>query len=174
VLKDSFWLSEAAHSSMPLRFKVPTGFGVNGGGEGKTGGVWLWQPNDGEELATHLTALEETVYGEATPVAGFLDPATNAPSRENGEYVFFARVPVWDAPKGSTFRYLTNAGGGWGDPFARSPERVKLDVRDGYVTIDGAARDYGVVVLGDPDEFPEDLTVDEQATAELRSRQRSA
>jgi N-methylhydantoinase B len=174
VLKDSFWLSPAAHSSMPLRFKVPTGFGVNGGGEGKTGGVWLWQPNDGEEIATHLTALEETVYGEATPVAGFLDPATNAPSRENGEYVFFARVPVWEAPKGSTFRYLTNAGGGWGDPFARSPERVKRDVRDGYVTIGGAARDYGVVVLGDPDEFPEELKVDERATAELRSRRRSA
>ena len=78
-------------------------------------------------------------------------------------------VFVWEAPGGSTFRYLTNAGGGWGDPLARAPERVMRDVRDGYVTIDGAARDYGVVVLGDPDEFPEELTVDEQATAELRA-----
>ena len=52
----------------------------------------------------------------------------------------------------------------------RNPERVKRDVRDGYVTIAGAARDYGVVVVGDPDEDPEGLTLDLEATARLRAR----
>jgi N-methylhydantoinase B len=69
-------------------------------------------------------------------------------------------------------RYLTNGGGGFGDPFERAPERVKRDVRDGYVTIEGAARDYGVVVTGDPEDDPENLVVDVQATERLRAGRR--
>jgi N-methylhydantoinase B len=42
-------------------------------------------------------------------------------------------------------------------------------VRDGYVTTEGAARDYGVVVAGDPDLDPEGLAVDLDATARLRA-----
>jgi N-methylhydantoinase B len=41
-------------------------------------------------------------------------------------------------------------------------------VRDGYVTIEGASRDYGVVVRGDPDEDPENLVLDLDATERLR------
>jgi N-methylhydantoinase B len=60
------------------------------------------------------------------------------------------------------------SGGGWGDPFTREPERVVRDVRDGYVTVEGAARDYGVIVVGDPEEEPERLSFDAAATADLR------
>ena len=70
-------------------------------------------------------------------------------------------------------RYLTNGGGGCGDPLERDPERVKRDVRDGYVTIEGAARDYGVVVTGDPEDDPEDLVVDVEATERLRAGRRN-
>ncbi|GAA5051162.1 N-methylhydantoinase B/oxoprolinase/acetone carboxylase alpha subunit [Thermocatellispora tengchongensis] len=69
----------------------------------------------------------------------------------------------------TVLRYVTNGGGGWGDPLLREPERVRIDVRDGYVTIEGAARDYGVVILGDPDRDPEGLVVDTAATARLRA-----
>jgi N-methylhydantoinase B len=65
-------------------------------------------------------------------------------------------------------RYVNNAGGGFGDPLTREPERVVRDVRDGYVTIEGASRDYGVVVRGDPDEDPENLVLDLDATERLR------
>jgi N-methylhydantoinase B len=70
---------------------------------------------------------------------------------------------------GAIFRSRLPSGGGWGDPFAREPERVVRDVRDGYVTVEGAVRDYGVVVLGDPDADPEHLTVDLAATDALRA-----
>jgi len=40
------------------------------------------------------------------------------------------------------------------------------------VTIEGATRDYGVVVKGDPDTDPEGLEVDVQATEELRKSMR--
>jgi N-methylhydantoinase B len=37
------------------------------------------------------------------------------------------------------------------------------------VTIEGAARDYGVVVTGDPERDPEGIGVDVEATERLRS-----
>jgi hypothetical protein len=46
---------------------------------------------------------------------------------------------------------------------------VKRDVRDGCVSIDGAARDYGVVITSDPDEDPEGLALDLAATQRLRA-----
>jgi N-methylhydantoinase B len=163
VVRDSLWLQPAEHHIMSLRYKRPTGFGVHGGGDGPTGGIWLWPPRDEPELPS----LAPDAYRDATAVAGVLDPGTNAPSRA-GRYHYPYRVPSWRTEAMAILRYLTNGGGGWGDPFARDPERVLRDVRDGYVTIEGAARDYGVVVRGDPEEDPEGLAVDPAATAELR------
>jgi N-methylhydantoinase B len=40
----------------------------------------------------------------------------------------------------------TAGGGGWGNPFDRDPELVRRDVIEGYVSIESAARDYGVVI----------------------------
>ena len=71
-------------------------------------------------------------------------------------------------------RLRTAGGGGWGDPLARDPEKVLADVRDEYVSIAGAARDYGVVVTGDPVRHPEGLRVDVDATAALRAGERPA
>ncbi|MFG1707855.1 hydantoinase B/oxoprolinase family protein [Nonomuraea sp. M3C6] len=45
----------------------------------------------------------------------------------------------------------TGGGGGYGDPFEREPQRVAADVRNGFVSVEAAARDYGVVL--DPDTF---------------------
>ena len=67
------------------------------------------------------------------------------------------------------FRYLNNGGGGWGDPLhARARAREARRARR-LVTIEGALRDYGVVVVGDPENDPEGLTVDAEGTAGLRS-----
>ncbi len=68
----------------------------------------------------------------------------------------------------------TPGGGGYGEPFSRDPERVRQDVIAGYVTPEGAARDYGVVVryTGRPDELvrlPEQWVIDETATDARRS-----
>lgn len=57
----------------------------------------------------------------------------------------------------------TGGGGGYGDPFEREPARVAADVRNGFVSVESAARDYGVSV--DPVTFE----VDEEATARLRA-----
>lgn len=59
-------------------------------------------------------------------------------------------------------------GGGYGDPFAREPERVLEDVREGYVSIERAAATYGVVVTGDPARI-ETLALDAAATHSRRA-----
>ncbi|MDA0368732.1 MAG: hydantoinase B/oxoprolinase family protein [Proteobacteria bacterium] len=47
---------------------------------------------------------------------------------------------------GETFTIAEAGGGGYGDPMRRNPARVLDDVRNGAVTVAGAARDYGVTV----------------------------
>lgn len=172
VVKDTLWLDETQHHSMPLHIKRPSGMGVNGGAGGGRGATWVFDPpSEGESVRPIGT--DDAVYAASTPVAGVLDPESHVLSDE-GEYFYFARVPVWQTKPKTTFRYLTNGGGGWGDPLERDPVRVKADVRDGYVTIEGAKSDYGVVLSGDPERDPEGLILDEDATAELRTQMRSA
>ncbi len=57
-------------------------------------------------------------------------------------------------------------GGGYGDPLDRDPERVKEDVAEGYVTLDGAKSEYGVVI------DPVSMEVNEEATREVRNGMR--
>ena len=53
-------------------------------------------------------------------------------------------------------------GGGYGHPLERDPQRVETDVQEGYVTLQGAKEDYGVII------DPETLQVDPQATRRER------
>ena len=63
------------------------------------------------------------------------------------------------------FRLDTPGGGGYGDPLEREPARVLDDVREGVVSPEAAARDYGVVVTCNGGAW----AVDEAATAARRS-----
>ena len=157
VVRDSLWLEPAHHSLMTLRAKRAAGFGVNGGGDGRTGGVWVYEP--AADGTAPQPALGPDSYRAATPLAGVVDRETNAPDL-SGRYVYPYGQATHPTAALSALRYLNHGGGGWGNPFEREPDRVKLDVRDGYVTIEGAARDYGVVVVGDPEADPEGLSVD--------------
>jgi N-methylhydantoinase B len=64
-------------------------------------------------------------------------------------------------------------GGGYGNPFERDPASVLDDVAKGVVSLDSAARDYGVVVrylgtAGQLVRLPEHFAIDESATKKLR------
>ena len=50
--------------------------------------------------------------------------------------------------KGDVVRIESGGGGGYGHPFDRAPEKVLEDVLGGLVSVEAAARDYGVVVVG--------------------------
>jgi N-methylhydantoinase B len=64
-------------------------------------------------------------------------------------------------------------GAGYGDPFKRPVDAVLADVVSGYVSLESAERDYGVVIryVGTPDQLvrlPEHYAVDEEVTERLR------
>ena len=66
-------------------------------------------------------------------------------------------------------------GGGYGDPYQRAVELVLHDVIDGYVSLEAAEHEYGVVIryLGSQDQLvrpPALYTIDEAATNALRKR----
>jgi N-methylhydantoinase B len=56
---------------------------------------------------------------------------------------------AFQAPAGSVIDMITPGSGGFGVPAERAPDAIGRDLLDGYVTPDGAARDYGVEVPGE-------------------------
>jgi N-methylhydantoinase B len=69
--------------------------------------------------------------------------------------------------KGDIFSRPTAGGGGFGDPLERDPKRVLDDVIDDYVSVERAAKDYGVVILPvDPEICA--YEIDKDATVALR------
>jgi N-methylhydantoinase B len=64
-------------------------------------------------------------------------------------------------------------GGGYGDPFEREPQSVLQDVAGGYVSLEAARREYGVIIryLGSEQQLvrlPTHYALDLAATAECR------
>jgi N-methylhydantoinase B len=67
--------------------------------------------------------------------------------------------------------YDYGGGGGWGNALDRDPQAVLDDVLDEYVSVEGAERDYGVVLTGSLEDLT--LAVDDDATERLRAERRS-
>ena len=77
----------------------------------------------------------------------------------------FSDFPMYS---GDEFSRPTAGGGGFGDPLERDPEKVLEDVVDEYVSVDRAAKDYGVVIR----EIDRDLCryeIDDAETRKLRA-----
>jgi N-methylhydantoinase B len=173
-IADSVWTEAGEHRAYNFKFKPRTGNGdgVNGGGDGELGACWLWDEGACEAPSRGFLplTLHDPIYAQARPLLGVVDPVTNEVGRGGRYTLEFDAVP---AAAGSVLRWVCKGAGGWGDPLTRDPERVLRDVRDEYVSIEGAARDYGVVVSGDPQRDPEGLTLDLTATKRLRSARRA-
>ena len=70
-------------------------------------------------------------------------------------------------PEGCKVLAIAGGGGGYGDPVERDIEEVRQDVINGYVSVERAREDYGVVI--DPKLFE----VDDRATQKLRDNLRT-
>ena len=68
---------------------------------------------------------------------------------------------------GDVVSFQQPGAGGYGPPWGRDPQAVLRDVLEDYVSIEGARRDYGVVI------DPATLTVDEPATTAARDAMRT-
>jgi N-methylhydantoinase B len=82
---------------------------------------------------------------------------------ETPNAVELRNMDVVPCAPGDVIRVQGPGGGGYGDPFKRSPDKVLHDVRCGFVSLDNARVKYGVAITPD-------LKIDEKATQELRSR----
>jgi N-methylhydantoinase B len=67
---------------------------------------------------------------------------------------------------GDGFLVEVGGGGGFWSPLERDPKRVLADVRSGYVSLEAARRDYGVVIRQSGRKFELDIA----ATQRLRQR----
>ncbi len=116
------------------------------------------------ELLTERPYLFSGLYDRARHpapgLAGGQDGAVGRLSTNNGVAVQ-PKLSVM-LPPDTVFTLEMPGGGGFGPAFERGPEQVLADVRAGYVSLDAARTDYGVVI----DEAG--WTVDTAATAALR------
>ncbi|WP_293897674.1 hydantoinase B/oxoprolinase family protein [Phenylobacterium sp.] len=86
--------------------------------------------------------------------------------RANGEQTYLpSKCDSIRVDKDDLLHFVTWGGGGWGDPLAREPDLVGLEIRRGLVSVEGA-RAYGVVT-------DEKGLVDMAATEALRAQIRA-
>ena len=77
-------------------------------------------------------------------------------SKEKGEFEVLKTSGI-QLSEGDRVGVTAGGGGGYGSPLERDAERVRMDVINGYVSIDKAREEYGVEI--DPDTFDIDLDV---------------
>ena len=133
--------------------------GSAGGGPGMP--AYGWYIKD-YELAAHADPLDLRV-GE--PLFGMFD-SDGLPDPNHGEYCLGARYNTGKfsglvLKAGDAVRFVIGGGGGWGDPLARDPAKVQVDVRNELVSEEFARLGYGVVLTSDQ--------IDQDATAALRA-----
>jgi N-methylhydantoinase B len=162
---------EAVEQLYPIRIER-TALRENSGGPGRwRGGLGLTREVRVLADASRLSVLAEKAVLPPFGVCGGGAGATNRFWVRRGDR------PIQPSPlpgKVGGFPLLrddvvlmeSSGGGGFGDPLDRDPARVAADVAEGYVTLDAAARDYGVVWR--------DGAVDEAATATRRDALRAA
>ena len=147
MLRDSLWLTAAQHHLMSLHYKHPPGLRRErrrrrgdrrhlavGRGRAAAGAA-----GSRARLLRRRDARRRRARPAARTSPRAAAPTTTPTACRSGR-----------PSRGRCCATSTARGGGCGDPLERDVELVKRDVRDGYVTIAGAARDYGVVVARRP------------------------
>src|SRR5689334_1911573 len=118
------------------------------------------------------------VVGMKYPMPGICGGKPGEPNRmvirygSDDEFVVKHTADWVPIAAGERIMYDYGGGGGWGDPLDRDPQAVLDDVLDEYVSVEGATRDYGVVLTGSLADLT--LAVDATATDALRAERRAA
>ncbi|HEX9819890.1 MAG TPA: hydantoinase B/oxoprolinase family protein [Methylomirabilota bacterium] len=163
--------AEALESGMPLRVECSE-LRCDSGGEGTTrGGLGLRR-----ELRLLAGEARYSVLSDraVVPPFGVGGAGAAAPVKvsmlRDGEAIDFptpGKVTGHPIRAGDVVVMESAGGGGFGDPLARDPERVRRDVVGGYVSAERAREGYGVVLTQAGD-------VDAAATTAERARRAAA
>ncbi len=156
---------EILESDTPLIVEE-RGLVMDSGGPGKQrGGIGrrmiIRSPDDGENSPKRTTI--------AIQAGRFIYPPGGIFNGKAGSKAKFMKNGKNADPSGLTFcdpgdriSFLSAGGGGYGNPFERDPKAVERDVQYGYISIEKAKQDYGVIIE------PDSQTLDLDATRRLR------
>jgi N-methylhydantoinase B len=140
-------------------------------------GQWRGIPGSHYEKETRVDATVYTyVVGMKYPMPGICGGKNGAPNemilRYGSDDPYRVEHTANNVPvaAGQRIMYDYGGGGGWGNPLDREPQAVLDDVLDEYVSVEGARRDYGVVLTGSLEELT--LAIDDAATTNLRAERR--
>jgi N-methylhydantoinase B len=145
-----------------------------------SGGPGQWRGGCGSHYVKEVrcaAAVYTYVVGQKYPMPGIAGGGPGAPNRltlrdGSASAVVVTHTAEWEPlAAGDKINFDYGGGGGWGDPLERSVAAVLDDVLDEYVSVGGARRDYGVVLVGSLEDLT--LSVDEAATEALRDRIRA-
>lgn len=135
-----------------------------------SGGPGEWRGGCGMELTFRVMTDDTNVLGRGMERLVFRPWGSNGGQPGlPGELIVnrgkpgerrLGKIDVLEVNADDTVTFLTPGAGGWGDPLRRDPQAVARDVRNGFVTVDGALSHYGVVIR--------DGNVDAAATAVAR------
>ena len=145
-----------------------------------SGGAGKWRGCPGTKYVKQIMAPSQIytyVVGRKYPMPGIAGGSNGAPNelrlRAGSEREMLVETTAFYVPHqaGDRYEYRYGGGGGWGNALEREPEKVLDDVLDEYVSIEGARRDYGVVLTGSLEAL--DLAIDQAATSALRADRKS-
>ena len=130
------------------------------GGPGTEACIELPDPDPDEFYLTACVFPRQQAAGFAGGTAG----ADNSVLVHSGDAEINVENAYVDQLLGqrSDLSIRMGGGAGWGNPMARNPEQVLADVLDGYVSLEAAEEQYGVVI------DPQKQQIDTARTAELR------
>ncbi len=142
---------------------------MDSGGPGKQrGGIGrrmiIRSPKGTEQASVGTTSIAVQAGRYIYPPEGIFEGKNGSKAQylKNGENADPSTLTFCDP--GDRISFISAGGGGYGDPFERDPELVLRDVEYGYVSIEKAESDYGVIIHSDP------LSLDLAATEELRKK----
>jgi N-methylhydantoinase B len=116
---------------------------------------------DEATLAVRIDSVVKQPWGTAGGMGGGAARAIVNPGRPD-ERLLAALSDGNKLKYGDILRIETGGGGGRGHPYDRPAELVLRDVLEGYVSVEGASKHYGVVIR--------EGELDEDATLEARAR----
>lgn len=149
------------HITLCHQFEPDTaGAGLFRGGSGIRYSIRFYDPHPG--IVMFGDGMKIPPYG----LKGAGHGSTNRAWLETGGEI--TSLQSKESPRrllpGDVVTTVSSGGGGWGNPYERSPDLVLADVMNGIVTLEAARRQYGVVI------GPDGIDWDE--TARMRRSQR--
>jgi N-methylhydantoinase B len=141
-----------------------------------SGGAGQWRGGCGSHYIKEVRVPSHVytyVVGMKYPMPGIAGGSKGAPNKLTLRYgsddeLVVAHTADWvPMAAGDRICFDYGGGGGWGDPLDRPATAVLDDVLDEYVSVEGAERDYGVVLTGSLEDLT--LEIDQAATERRRA-----